>query len=93
MREKTEKQYLEVFSLEVGPETLDNLAPGQLLVLLRPDNGGEGRGQGHRFRQSVRLLRAAVFGRRRLFGLRGAGHDAYVCVCTRWRQGKNWDEG
>jgi hypothetical protein len=86
-REKNSKNYLEVFSLEVGPEALDNLAPGQLLVLLCPDNGGEGGGQRHRFRQSVHLLRAAVFGRRRLFGLRGSGHDVCVCVCVRVRGG------
>ena len=47
--------YLEVLLLEVGPEPLDDLAPGQLLVLLGAHNGGQGRGQNHRLRQPVHL--------------------------------------
>ena len=45
--------YLEILLLEVGPEPLDDLAPGQLLVLLGPHNGGQGRGQAHRLRQAA----------------------------------------
>jgi hypothetical protein len=48
-------RYLKVLLLEVGPEPLDDLAPGQLLVLLGADDGGQGRGQGHRLRQPVHL--------------------------------------
>jgi hypothetical protein len=57
--------YLEILLLEVGPEPLDDLAPGQLLVLLGADDGGQGRGQGHRLREAVhlekRLLNNATF--------------------------------
>jgi hypothetical protein len=47
--------YLEILLLEVGPEPLDNLAPGQLLVLLGADDGGQSRGEGHRLRKPVHL--------------------------------------
>lgn len=33
--------HLKLLLLEVSPEPLDNLGPGQLLVLLGADNGGK----------------------------------------------------
>jgi hypothetical protein len=53
--------YLEVLLLEVGPEPFDDLAPGQLLVLLGAHNGGQGWGQGHRLRESVHLDKQLLF--------------------------------
>jgi hypothetical protein len=44
---------LEVLLLEVGPEPLDDLAPGELLVLLGADNGGQRRRKAYRFRESA----------------------------------------
>ena len=56
--------HLEIFLLEVGPELLDDLGPGDLLALLGPDNLGEGRRdvQGHL--QACQLLGRVVRHRR-----------------------------
>ena len=56
--------HLEIFLLEVGPELLDDLGPGDLLALLGPDYLGEGRRdvQGHL--QAGQLLGRVVRHRR-----------------------------